>query len=57
MTLQQVKDFLFELESNGYPLKITGARFKTTTQAGIKVLNVSLDVTAYKLLEVAAVTP
>ena len=57
VTLQQVKDFLFELESNGYPLKITGARFKTTTQAGIKVLNVSLDVTAYKLLEAAAVTP
>ncbi len=54
ITLQQVKDFLFELESTGYPLKITGARFKSTTLAGAKVLNVSLDVTAYTLLDAAA---
>lgn len=57
VTLQQVKDFLYELEGTGYPLKITGARFKTTTQAGAKVLNVSLDVTAYKLIEAATETP
>ena len=53
VTLQQVKDFLYELESTGYPLKVTGARFKTTSQAGVKMLNVSLDVTAYTLLEAA----
>ncbi len=57
VSLQQVKDFLFELEGNGYPLKVTGARFKTTTLAGVKVLNVSLDVTAFRLLEVAAEAP
>ncbi len=50
VTLQQVKDFLYELESTGYPLKITGARFKTTLLAGVKALNVSLDVTAFKLI-------
>jgi type II secretory pathway component PulM len=57
ISLQQVKDFLYELESTGYPLKVTGARFKTTTLAGVKVLNVSLDVTAFRLIEIATETP
>ncbi len=57
VSLQQVKDFLFELESTGYPLKVTGARFKTTTLAGVKVLNVSLDITAFRLIEAATETP
>lgn len=57
VSLTQVKDFLFELEGNGYPLRVTGARFKTTTLAGVKVLNVSLDVTAFRLLEVAVEAP
>lgn len=57
ISLQQVKDFLYELESTGYPLKVTGARFKTSTLAGVKVLNVSLDVTAFRLLEIAAEAP
>ncbi|MSP54542.1 MAG: hypothetical protein EXR69_02895 [Myxococcales bacterium] len=57
VTLQQVKDFLYELESTGYPLKVTGARFKTVTQTGVKMLNVSLDVTGYKLLEAIKESP
>lgn len=57
VSLAQVKDFLYELEATNYPLKVSGARFKTTTQAGVKVLSVSLDVTAYKLLEAAVETP
>lgn len=54
VTVQQLTDFLYEMESSGYPLKVRSTHLKTLTAAGVKVLNVSMEVSAYRLIEAAA---
>jgi type II secretory pathway component PulM len=54
LSLQQLVDFLHEVETNRYPLKIRSTKVKTQTIAGQKVLNVSLEVSAFRLVEAAA---
>ncbi len=55
--VQQLSDFLYEMESSGYPLKVRSTRMKTLTAAGLKVLNVSMEVSAFRLVEDAPVEP
>ena len=54
LSLQQLVEFLHEVETSRYPLKIRNAKVKTQTLAGQKVLNVTLEVSAFRLVEAAA---
>lgn len=56
VSLGQLTDFLFELETNGYPLRIRTMRVKTTGAPGQRLLNPTFEVSAYKLDESAAAT-
>jgi type II secretory pathway component PulM len=54
ISLQQLTDFLYEVETGGYPLKVRSMKTKAITASGVKVLNVSMEVSAFRLLEAAA---
>ena len=54
MNVQQLTDFLYEAETGGYPLRIRSMKTKTVTAQGVKMLNVSLEVSAFRLVEDAA---
>jgi type II secretory pathway component PulM len=56
LSLQQLVDFLHEVETAKYPLKIRAAKVKTQTLAGQKVLNVTFEVSAFRLVEAAVET-
>ncbi len=51
VTLEQLVGFLYEVETSGYPLLIKTLTAKTITISGVKNLDVTLDISAYKLLE------
>ncbi len=51
INLQQLNDFLHEVETGGYPLRVRGSKVRATAANGQKVLNVTLDVAAFKLVE------
>jgi type II secretory pathway component PulM len=51
INLQQLNDFLHEVETGGYPLQVRGSKVRATAANGQKVLNVTLDVAAFKLVE------
>lgn len=51
VSLPQFLDFLYQVETNGYPLRITSANLKGVTVSGAKLLNVKLEVSAFRLLE------
>lgn len=50
VTLQQLVDFLYEVEASGYPLTIRTMKTRVVTVSGVKMLNVSMEVSAYRLL-------
>lgn len=54
VTLQQLVDFLYEIETTGYPLKVRSMKAKLVTVSGQKLLNVSFEVSAFRLVEEAA---
>ena len=54
ISLQQLVEFLYEIETTGYPLKVRSMKTKVVTVSGVKMLNVSLDLSAFKLVAVAA---
>ena len=51
VTLDQLTSFLYELETGGFPLKNRSSKIKSTTVAGAKVLSLSMELSAYKLIE------
>jgi type II secretory pathway component PulM len=57
ISLQQLTDFLYEVETGGYPLKVRTMKTKTMTAAGVKVLNVTMEVSAFRLLEAETPAP
>lgn len=57
VTLQQLTDFLYEIETSGYPLRVRSTKTKTSTYQGAKVLNVSMEVSAFRLVEDRAAAP
>lgn len=57
LSLAQLVDFLHEVETSKYPLKVRSLKAKTQTSAGVKVLNVTLEMSAFRLLESAEVVP
>ena len=57
VTLDQLTSFLYELETGGFPLKSRSAKIKSSTVAGAKVLSLSMELSAYKLIEEAPSEP
>ena len=51
VSLDQFLDFLYQIETNGYPLRITDSSVKGVKRSDTKVLNIKLDIVSYKLLD------
>jgi type II secretory pathway component PulM len=51
LNLDQLGSYLFEVEASGYPLKVRSTKVKTLVVAGQKTLDVTLEVSAYRLVE------
>jgi general secretion pathway protein M len=51
VSLDQMVTFLYQVEGTGYPLKITSAKFKRVKVSGEWLLNVTLEIAAYRLLK------
>ncbi len=49
--LEQLVSFLYEVETSGYPLLIRSMTAKTIKVSGAKMLNVTFDISSFKLLE------
>jgi type II secretory pathway component PulM len=49
LSLEDAANFLYEIESSGYPLVVQSARFKTRKRSGERVLKLTLAIAAYKL--------
>lgn len=56
VTLAQLVDFLYEVEANGYPLKIRSSRIKASGAPGARLLTATFEVSAYKLTDDAETT-
>lgn len=53
ITLQQLVDLLYELETSGYPLRVRSMKARVATVAGTKMLNTTLELSAFRLVEAA----
>ncbi len=51
VSLDQMVSFLYQVEATGYPLKITSAKFKRVKVSGEWLINVTLEIAAYRLLK------
>ncbi len=54
LTLQQLTDFLYAVETGDYPLRVRTAKTRTTTVGGVKLLSLSLEISAFRLVEAVA---
>lgn len=48
---EQAAEFLYQVEGTGFPLRISSAKFKRVKVSGEWLLNLTLEVAAYRLLE------
>ena len=51
LTTEEFGNFLLKTETSGYPLQIQTSTVKTKKRKGEKVLQLTLDIAAYKLIE------
>lgn len=51
ISLQQLVDLLYEIETSGYPLRIRSMKTKSVTVQGAKLLNVSMEASAFRLVD------
>lgn len=51
VSLGQLTDFLFEVETNGFPMRIRSSRMKASGAAGTRVLSATFEANAYSLNE------
>ena len=51
LTTEEFSNFLYKTETSGYPLQIQTSTVKTKKRKGEKVLQLTLDIAAYKLVE------
>ena len=56
LSLEDATNFLFEIETSGFPLVVRNARFKTRKIAGEKTVKLNLDIAAYQLTTEAPTT-
>ena len=50
VTLEQLANYLYEIETSGYPLLVRNAKIKPKTRAGETLLQVDFDISAFRLL-------
>jgi type II secretory pathway component PulM len=50
LSTEEMASFIFKVETSGYPLKVKSFRAKTQTRKGEVMLNVDMDVSAYRVL-------
>lgn len=50
LSLEAATNFLYEIETSGFPLVVQTARFKSRTKKGEKLIKLDLDIAAYKLI-------
>lgn len=55
VTLTQLTDFLFEIETNGFPMRIRTSRVKTSGAAGARLLSATFEISAFRLDESTAI--
>jgi hypothetical protein len=51
ISLQQLSEFLYEAEASGYPLKIRTTKVKTKTKKDEKLLQVNMDISAFRAVQ------
>ena len=51
VTVEQFANFLYEAETTGFPMTIKSTKVKTTLAAGQKLLEVTFEISAYRLIE------
>ncbi len=51
VSLQQLSEFLYEAEASGYPLKIRTTKVKTRTKKDEKLLQVNMDISAFRAVQ------
>ena len=51
ISLQQLSEFLYEAEASGYPLKIRTTKVKTRTKKEEKLLQVNMDISAFRAVQ------
>lgn len=56
VSLQQLTEFLYEIETAGYPLKVHTMKTRLVTVSGVKMLNVSMEIGAFRIVNEAAPT-
>jgi type II secretory pathway component PulM len=49
--LPQLVDFLHAIETGDYPLRVRSMKTKTVTTAGVKTLTVSMEISAFRLID------
>lgn len=49
VNLQQTLEFLHEIETSGYPITVTMARFKATGPAEAKVIDLTMELASYQM--------
>jgi type II secretory pathway component PulM len=54
ISLQQLTSFLHAIETDGYPLRVRTTKIKSVTQQGVKLLNVTMEVSAFRLTDADA---
>ncbi|MDP2314461.1 MAG: type II secretion system protein GspM [Pseudomonadota bacterium] len=52
--LPQLTDFLYAIETGGYPLRVRSMKTKSVTTQGVKMLTVSMEISAFRLLDSSA---
>ena len=55
LSLLQLTDVLFEIETKGYPVRIQSTHVKSVGASGQRLLNATLEVTAYRLTDAGLV--
>lgn len=51
LSLGELTEFLYEVETSGYPLRIKTFRVKTRTRRGETTLNVDMDISAFQIID------
>ena len=54
LSLEEATNFLYEIETSGYPLIVQSTRLKTRRLKGERLIKMSLDIAAYKPVAVDA---
>jgi type II secretory pathway component PulM len=57
ISLEQLTSFLYAVETGGYPLRVRSMKTKSLVAQGVKVLSVTLDISAFRLLDAGTAPP